>query len=53
MFRGMFAPILRSNLNVYTALVRRTNVLLTGDMVEMELELSPFYSNTLANIHHF
>jgi hypothetical protein len=37
MFRAMFSPIVRSNLTVYTALVQCTDLLLTGDTVEMEL----------------
>jgi hypothetical protein len=37
MFRAMFSPILRSDLTVYTSLVHRTDLLLTGDTVEMEL----------------
>jgi hypothetical protein len=33
----MFSPIFRNNLTVYTALVQCTDLLLTGDTVEMEL----------------
>jgi hypothetical protein len=36
MFRATFSPIFRSNLTVYTALVQRTDLLPTGDTVEME-----------------
>jgi hypothetical protein len=39
MFRATFSPILKTNLTVYTALVQRTDLLLTGDTVEMELQL--------------
>jgi hypothetical protein len=37
MFRAMFSSILGSNLTVYRALVKCTDLLPTGDMVEMEL----------------
>jgi hypothetical protein len=33
----MFTPIFRSNVTVYTALVKCTDLLLTGVIVEMEL----------------
>jgi hypothetical protein len=36
MFRAMFSSILRSKLTVYTALVQCTDLLLTGDTVEMK-----------------
>jgi hypothetical protein len=38
MFRAMFSPLFRSNLTVYTALVHCTDLLLTGDTVEMEIQ---------------
>jgi hypothetical protein len=38
MFRAMFSPNFRSNLTVYTALVQCTDLLPTGDTVEIELQ---------------
>jgi hypothetical protein len=56
MFRAMFSPILRSTLTLYTALVQCTDLLLTGDTVEMELHFHPDpprkLSKNLYDIYH-
>jgi hypothetical protein len=49
MFRAMFSSIFRSNLTVYTALVQCTDLLPTGDTVEMELQ---FHLNRVTGRKH-
>jgi hypothetical protein len=43
MFRAMFSPIFRSNLTVYTALVQCTDLLPTGDTVEMKRSIYDWF----------
>jgi hypothetical protein len=51
MFRAMFSPILRSSLTIFTALAQCTDLLPTGDTIEMELSsksiVSPFGSKSV------